>query len=86
MTNKEYELDLKIQRLKKEKSLLEKEMKYAHSRNNRKERARRLIETGALAEKYFEMDHLTLAEREELFKTFSTFINSNKPKKFKKQP
>jgi hypothetical protein len=50
----------------------------------RKERARRLIETGALAEKYFKIENLSINEREELFKIFSSFIQANKPEKFKK--
>lgn len=45
----------------------------------RKERANRLIQTGALAEKYFEIHNLTIDEREELFKTFANFIKANKP-------
>ena len=50
----------------------------------RKDRARRLIETGALAEKYFELDNLSVIEREELFKMFASFVNANKPNKYKK--
>lgn len=50
----------------------------------RKKRAHRLIQTGALAEKYFELEHLSLQEREELFKTFANYINRNKPNKYKK--
>ncbi|UOR14096.1 hypothetical protein [Halobacillus amylolyticus] len=50
----------------------------------RKKRANRLIQTGALAEKYFEMEHLTMEDREELFKVFANYINQNKPDKYKK--
>lgn len=50
----------------------------------RKKRAHRLIQTGALAEKYFELEHLSLQEREQLFKTFANYINRNKPNKYKK--
>ena len=50
----------------------------------RKKRAHRLIQTGALAEKYFELEHLSIEEREELFKIFANLINRKKPKKFKK--
>ncbi|MFE9279128.1 hypothetical protein ACQKLN_29360 [Paenibacillus glucanolyticus] len=37
----------------------------------RKKRANRLIQTGALAEKYFELGSLSIEEREELFKIVS---------------
>jgi len=50
----------------------------------RKKRANRLIQTGALAEKYFKMEHLSIEEREELLKIFADYINTNKPNKFKK--
>ena len=50
----------------------------------RKKRANRLIQTGALAEKYLDMNHLSIAEREELFKIFADYINTNKPNKLKK--
>jgi len=50
----------------------------------RKKRANRLIQTGALVEKYLEMEHLSIEEREELLKIFADYINTNKPNKFKK--
>ncbi|WP_444875590.1 hypothetical protein [Thalassobacillus sp. B23F22_16] len=52
--------------------------------NERKKRANRLIQKGALLEKYFECDHLEVEETEELLKVFSEYINSNKPIKFMK--
>lgn len=52
--------------------------------NERKKRANRLIQKGALLEKYFDSDHLSVEETEELLSVFSTYINSNKPNKFKK--
>ncbi len=51
----------------------------------RKERTRRLIQKGALLEKYFELDEKSVEETEELLKIFSNYINENKPKKFKKE-
>jgi len=51
----------------------------------RKERTRRLIQKGALLEKYFELDETSVEETEELLKIFSSYINENKPKKFKKE-
>ncbi|WP_334751016.1 hypothetical protein [Bacillus amyloliquefaciens] len=77
------EIENRISELTKRKNALEKEMKYKEKKDERKVRARRLIETGALAEKYFEIDNLSIEEREELFKMFSSFVLSNKPKKFK---
>jgi len=78
------EIDQKINELKKKKNFEEKRARHLAKNGERKARARRLIETGALAEKYFELDNLNLDEREELFKMFATFINSNKPAKLKK--
>lgn len=79
------EIENKISELTKRKNALEKEMKYKEEKDKRKIRTRRLIETGALAEKYFELDaDLSIEDREELFKMFSPFVLSNKPKKFKK--
>lgn len=75
----------KIELLEKRRDFELKRARYNASKDSRRQRARRLIETGALAEKYFEMDHLTIPEREELLKSFSTFVNSNKPNKFKKR-
>ncbi|MGG1021101.1 conjugal transfer protein TraD [Bacillus paralicheniformis] len=79
------DIDERISVLKKKKRQLEKELKYRQENEERKKRTRRLIETGALVEKYFEISpELNMEEREELFKMFSNFITSNKPKKFKK--
>ena len=52
---------------------------------DRKERAHRLIRKGAMLEKYFECEHLSPDETEELLKMFSNYINTNKPNKFKKK-
>ncbi len=52
---------------------------------NRKRRTKRLIEKGALLEKYFEIDYLTVEETEEFLKIFSEYIKANKPIKFKKK-
>ncbi|MBJ6234568.1 hypothetical protein [Staphylococcus aureus] len=53
--------------------------------NDRKQRTRRLIQKGALLEKYFQCDNLSPEETEELLKVFANYINSNKPNKFKKE-
>jgi hypothetical protein len=79
------DIDERISVLKKKKRQLEKELEYRQENEERKKRTRRLIETGALVEKYFEINpELNMEDREELFKMFSNFITSNKPKKFKK--
>lgn len=68
--NKAKELDKKINFLTKDEL--------------RRKRTSRLIQTGILAEKYFETSHLDREDVEELFKMFSKYINTNKPNKFKK--
>lgn len=72
----------KINRLKIQKNILQ-----ANSEQNiaRKKRTRRLIEKGALLEKYFEIDYLTVEETEEFLKIFSEYIKANKPNKFQKK-
>ncbi|WMB28873.1 hypothetical protein N1496_10195 (plasmid) [Streptococcus didelphis] len=44
-----------------------------------------MIEKGALLEKYFEIDYLTVEETEEFLKIFSEYIKANKPQKYQKQ-
>ncbi len=73
------EIDLRIRQLEERK----RKIAYTDSQKERKKRANRLIQTGALVEKYFECSHLSLEEKEELFSIFSTYINANKPDKFK---
>lgn len=73
------DLDKKIQQLEERKKRL---MKLSSERE-RKQRANRLIQTGALAEKYFGIEHLTINQREELFKIFSEFISKNTPAKYR---
>lgn len=75
-----------IKKLDEELQLLERRIKHIeqiekNKRKNeeRRKRTRRLIETGALAEKYFEIHDLTIEQREELFNMFSSFIKANKP-------
>ena len=46
---------------------------------------KRLIEKGALLDKYFEIDYLTVEETEEFLKIFSEYIKANKPKKYQKK-
>ena len=58
--------------------------KYYESQKKRKARSRRLIQKGALFEKYFEAENLSIDESEELLKIFADYVNANKPDKYKK--
>ena len=73
--------------LKKTNAAIEKaELRKNRIKNlDRKERAHRLIRKGAMLEKYFECEHLSPDETEELLKMYSNYINMNKPNKFKKK-
>ncbi|EQC87020.1 hypothetical protein, partial [Lactococcus lactis] len=58
--------------------------KYYESQKKRKARSRRLIQKGALFEKYFEAENLSIDESEQLLKIFANYVNKNKPDKNKK--
>ncbi|WP_407390464.1 hypothetical protein [Carnobacterium jeotgali] len=55
------------------------------SQKERKERTRRLIQKGALLENYFECEHLSVKETEELLKIFSNYVNEKNKKNSKKR-
>lgn len=78
------QIDNRINELKEAEKKLKKNIEAYAKSNYRKQRARRLIEKGALAEKYFEIQNLDSKETEELFKIFAEFIKKNKPNRFKK--
>ncbi|AND86325.1 hypothetical protein GTH52_15005 (plasmid) [Clostridium tyrobutyricum] len=71
-------LDLKIRYLEDKKKALSKSVSY----EERKKRTRRLIQTGALAEKYFNIEHLSIEDREAIFSMFAEYIKTNAPKKY----
>lgn len=48
----------------------------------RKTRTRRLIQKGALLEKYFKIDNLSVEETEEFLKQFSSYVKAHKLKKY----
>lgn len=73
----------RIKKLEQEKKRLERSLSRDHQ-VERKKRTRRLIQKGALLEKYFESEHLSVEETEELLKTFSSYVNGNKSEKFKR--
>jgi len=70
----------KIKALENKKKAMER----ALHRQDRKGRTRLLIQTGALCEKYFDIEHLSLSEREDVFKLFSSYIKNNIPLSLKK--
>ena len=82
VNNELQDINNKIKKLKIQKNILR-----ANSEQNikRKNRTKRLIEKGALLEKYFEIDYLTVEETEEFLKIFSEYIKANKPQKYQKQ-
>ena len=57
---------------------------YIENKKARKDRTRKLIQKGALLDKYFETESLSADETESLLKTFANYVNSNKPDKYKK--
>ena len=57
--------------------------KYYENRQDRKARSRRLIQKGALLEKYFQANNLSVEQTEELLKTFADYVNAHKPDKLK---
>lgn len=70
------ELQEKVMALQQKKKRLENEVMRKVSWENRKARTKRLIETGALAEKYFGLEELSVEDREKVFQTFSSFVKS----------
>ena len=73
----------RIKKLEQEKNRLERSLSRDHQ-IERKKRTRRLIQKGALLEKYFESEHLSVEETEELLKTFSSYVNGKKSEKVKR--
>lgn len=57
---------------------------YIENKKSRKARTRKLIQKGALLDKYFETESLSADETESLLKIFTNYVNSNKPDKYKK--
>ena len=57
---------------------------YIENNKDRKSRTRKLIQKGALLDKYFETESLSADETESLLKIFANYVNSNKPDKYKK--
>ena len=43
-----------------------------------------MIQKGALLDKYFDIENLSVDETESLLKVFAEYVKSNKPEKYKK--
>lgn len=61
-----------------------KQHEYFKRSQERKIRTRRLIQKGALLEKYFEIDNLSVGETEEFLQQFSNYVKAHKLDKYKK--
>ena len=80
LISKKEEIQKKIER----ENLILKKLKYLESTKERKARTRKLIQKGALLDKYFETENLSIDETEDFLKIFSNYIKENKPDKYKK--
>lgn len=84
-----------VQRLNQQKQKLQekinheeriiKQQAYLQRSKERKARTRRLIQKGALLEKYFEIDNLSVAETEDFLKQFSGYVKAHKLEKYQKK-
>jgi len=81
MDNQLSKIDEKIKSLERDKKIYELSL----NKNNRKQRTRKLIQIGALSEKYFDLYENDLLEIEEIFSQFSLYVKSNKLEKHKKK-
>lgn len=81
MTNNIEKIEQKIRKLERDKKILASSIKTM----KRKERTRRLIQIGALSEKYFDLYHNNLNDIEEIFSQFSSYVKAKKLDKHKKR-
>lgn len=82
MSNEITNIDKQIEIMEKKKSALK---SHVDKNRTRKERTRRLIQVGALAEKYFELQSNDMLEVEDIFSQFSTYVKAKKLDKHKKE-
>ncbi|EKJ5046639.1 hypothetical protein PGJ43_002613 [Enterococcus faecalis] len=75
-------LEEEIQKKRIQQQLLKKQ---STEPTERKKRTRRLIQKGALLEKYFDLSHLSVEETEEVLKIFSSYVRGNLPQRYKKE-
>ncbi|MGY0187072.1 hypothetical protein, partial [Lactococcus petauri] len=69
LISKKEEIQKKIER----ENLILKKSKYLESTKERKARTRKLIQKGALLDKYFETENLSIDETEDFLKIFSNY-------------
>lgn len=74
----------KLQKKIDQEEFILRQSKYFENSKARKERTRLLIQKGAILDKYFETESLSVNDTENLLKIFSNYVNSNKPDKYKK--
>ena len=74
----------KLQKKIHQEEFILRQSRYFENSKTRKERTRLLIQKGALLDKYFETENLSVDDTENLLKIFSNYVNSNKPDKYKK--
>ena len=74
----------KLQKKIDQEEFILRQSKYFENSKTRKERTRLLIQKGALLDKYFETESLSVDDTENLLKIFSKYVNSNNPDKYKK--
>lgn len=74
----------KLQKKIDQEEFILRQSKYFENSKTRKERTRLLIQKGAILDKYFETESLSVDDTENLLKIFSNYVNSNKPDKYKK--
>lgn len=74
----------KLQKKIDQEEFILRQSKYFENSKARKERTRILIQKGAILDKYFETESLSVDDTENLLKIFSNYVNSNKPDKYKK--
>ncbi len=74
----------KLQKLIAEKNRLELEITKLKQNETQKQRTHILIQKGALLDKYFDTQHLSIKETEELLQLFSNIIKEKRPQRFNK--
>lgn len=79
LLNQQKRLEAKIER----QDFKLRQNKYYENQRARKARTRRLIQKGALLEKYFQAENLSVEQTEELLKIFANYVNAHKPNKLK---
>ena len=79
LLNQQKRLEAKIER----QDFKLRQNKYYENQRARKARTRLVIKKGALLEKYFQAENLSVEQTEELLKIFANYVNAHKPNKLK---